>query len=977
MFDERQMLLDNIDAQVWYLKDAGTYGVVNKAHADFLNVTKEYLQDKSLGDILSSVEAETCREGNRQVFDEKRQIKTEEWVANGNGEQRLLAITKTPKLDENGAVVFVVCSAVDITDRKRAEEALQYRLAFEELIAAISNHFINMPSETFDRGVHNALASIGKFVEAGRAYVFQFHDEQQFMSNTHEWCAQSVSPQIDNLQNIQSESVPWFTKKLKNCETIYLRHLDDLPSEAENTYKVLESQNIQSLVAVPLVVENSLVGFIGFDAVKEPVEWSSDTISLLLTTGEMMTNALQRHRFRQELEKSRKRYQNLLEAQTELVVRFDVQGRLTYVSDAYCRTFGKSREELIGSTLTPLDKAEDLYDTIEAMKECDEPSSSYHVEKRCKTVDGWRWLDWVEKAVLNESGEIVEIQAVGRDITERKNVEQEKEIMLKLLQTVNSSNDVRGLVREATQSLYEWTGYDAVGVRLKQGEDFPYFETRGFPQAFVDVEMNLCEMDENGAYVRDTQGNPVLECMCGKVIRGQTDATLPFFTENGSFFTNSTTDLLASTTEEDRQGRTLNRCQEKGYESLALIPLQHGSDILGLLQLCDKKRNQLTEHNIRLYERLAQHLSIGLAHRFAANAWQESEKRFQTVMESIDSMIFLLDRNYRIIFSNWKDHEWALNEENGTQPYCYAALKNLDRPCSDCLAAKSFSDGETRCYEDQNPVDGTYKEITVTPIFDANGRVVYVLENVRDLTEQKQLEAQLRQSQKLKSIGTLAGGVAHEVNNPINGIMNYAQLIKDELAESNPTVTDFAGEIIHETERIANLVENLLAFARHEEETPFSPVNIHDVVEETVSLIQTVLRHDQIQLDIDVPKNLSLVYCRSQQIQQVLMNLITNARDALNEKYNGFHENKRISVKAQEDAVNRIIRLTVEDQGNGISQNDYDRIFDPFYTTKTSDEGTGLGLSISWGIVKDHGGSLNVKSRPGEGTRVQLTLPMA
>ncbi|MFW6414397.1 MAG: PAS domain-containing protein, partial [Verrucomicrobiota bacterium] len=125
MFDERQMLLDNIDAQVWYLKDIVTYGVVNKAHADFLNVDKGDLKNKSLWDIFSSEEAATCKDGNRRIFDEKRQIKTEEWLVNGNGEKRLLAITKTPKLDQNGKVDFVVCSAVDITERKQAEEALR------------------------------------------------------------------------------------------------------------------------------------------------------------------------------------------------------------------------------------------------------------------------------------------------------------------------------------------------------------------------------------------------------------------------------------------------------------------------------------------------------------------------------------------------------------------------------------------------------------------------------------------------------------------------------------------------------------------------------------------------------------------------------------------------------------------------------------------------------------------------------------
>ncbi len=180
---------------------------------------------------------------------------------------------------------------------------------------------------------------------------------------------------------------------------------------------------------------------------------------------------------------------------------------------------------------------------------------------------------------------------------------------------------------------------------------------------------------------------------------------------------------------------------------------------------------------------------------------------------------------------------------------------------------------------------------------DEHGHVTGYLSSGEDVTAKRNLEAQLRQSQKLESIGTLASGVAHEINNPINGIMNYAQLIKDDMAEDREAVTEFAGEIIHETKRIATLVSNLLRFARHDKEG-HSPARVRDIVEETSSLVRTVMRHDQISLDVDIPEGLPTIRCRSQQIQQVLMNLLTNARDALNDKYQGYDENKIIRLTA-------------------------------------------------------------------------------
>ena len=267
-------------------------------------------------------------------------------------------------------------------------------------------------------------------------------------------------------------------------------------------------------------------------------------------------------------------------------------------------------------------------------------------------------------------------------------------------------------------------------------------------------------------------------------------------------------------------------------------------------------------------------------------------------------------------------------------------------------------------------------DVNYFPMFDKLGNVEGAVLNARDITETKKLEEQLIQSQKIESIGTLAGGVAHEINNPITGIMNYAQLILDRMEEESP-ITEFAREILHETHRIANIVRNLLTFARHEKQS-HSPAQFSDIVSAVLSLVQTVLRHDQIDLQLEIPDHLPNIKCRSQQIQQVLMNLITNARDALNERYPGYSPEKRlrVSVKLIEKKRCKFIRATVEDSGAGIPAEDLDRIFDPFFTTKPKGTGTGLGLSISYAIVREHGGELSVESEPGRFTRFHIDLPL-
>ena len=198
-----------------------------------------------------------------------------------------------------------------------------------------------------------------------------------------------------------------------------------------------------------------------------------------------------------------------------------------------------------------------------------------------------------------------------------------------------------------------------------------------------------------------------------------------------------------------------------------------------------------------------------------------------------------------------------------------------------------------------------------------------------------------------------------------------------DLLEPDHPATAHASEIINETERVTLIVRNLLRFARQEPQAHHW-VEVREIIEATLSLIHTIIRHDQIILQVDIADDLPQLLCRSQQIQQVLMNLLTNARDALNERYPDAHPDKVVRLVAEraDRCENHWIRLTIEDHGIGIADLIKDRIFDPFFTTKPRDKGTGLGLSISHGIVKDHHGTLRFETDPSRYTRFHVELPV-
>jgi PAS domain S-box-containing protein len=240
---------------------------------------------------------------------------------------------------------------------------------------------------------------------------------------------------------------------------------------------------------------------------------------------------------------------------------------------------------------------------------------------------------------------------------ERKKLESQGWLAREVLDLLNRPAADMDTIRDILQLIKKGTGFEAIGIRLKEGNDFPYYTTNGFPDDFVLAESHLCAYDEAGKIVCDEQGIAVLECMCGNIIRGRTDASLPFFSTHGSFWTNSTTELLVSTTKEDRQSRTRNRCHGEGYESVALIPLQTEGEIIGLLQLNDHRRNRFTLEMIHFFEGLGASIGIALTRKRAEENLRESEALFRSYLENAPDGIYMSDLEGNFLYGNSKCEE--------------------------------------------------------------------------------------------------------------------------------------------------------------------------------------------------------------------------------------------------------------------------------------------------------------------------------
>jgi len=229
-----------------------------------------------------------------------------------------------------------------------------------------------------------------------------------------------------------------------------------------------------------------------------------------------------------------------------------------------------------------------------------------------------------------------------------RDLEQECRVIIELLRLINSEDDLYSLMQKVTLHLIDYTNCEAVGIRVRDGDDYPYFETHGFPRSFIEKENSLCNRDPNGQIQRDDTGNPVLECMCGNIICGRIDPEKPYFTRYGSFWTNSTSQLLASTSEEDRQTRTRNRCNGEGYESVALIPLRSGEQTLGLIQLNDKRTGMFSSKRIAFLEYVADAVSVVLALRWAEKNERHSRKGYEDSQKSLVNLTAKLSQIHEI-----------------------------------------------------------------------------------------------------------------------------------------------------------------------------------------------------------------------------------------------------------------------------------------------------------------------------------------
>jgi len=372
----------------------------------------------------------------------------------------------------------------------------------------------------------------------------------------------------------------------------------------------------------------------------------------------------------------------------------------------------------------------------------------------------------------------------------------------------------------------------------------------------------------------------------------------------------------------------------------------------------------------------------GLDHRKRIEkSLRSAHAELNQIFQTASVAMRLIDRDHRILKVNETFVKLSgVSPEDAVGSLCHEVFSGdlcHSRRCP--LTRIAAGSDEVEFEVDKHRRDGSQITcvLTARPFREDGGELLGIVESFRDITQAKAARDAAIRSEQLAALGELAAGVAHEINNPINGIINYGQLLASK-ERDREVVQEVAGQIVREGHRVADIVASLLTFARGDQRQ-VEVTDLADVLNDTLTLTSNQLRKDGIQLQVDVPNGLPRVACIPQQIQQVFLNILNNSRYALEEKDGAEGWQPRITISAEVETLDgsRFLRLSFLDNGTGIPEDCLDRVTKPFFSTKPRGKGTGLGLSISQGIVTEQGGQLRVESVEGELTRVSVLLQVA
>ncbi len=672
----------------------------------------------------------------------------------------------------NGSPDHFLILAHDITERKLMEETLHSQIELEKLISSISTEFIVSPSE-IDNKINNALKTIGEFSGIDRSYVFRFFNNNKMINNTHEWCKEDIEPQINILQNISiEEEYPDFAERIRAFEIIHVPVVSDLPLEASIEKENFQRSGIKSLILVPIVYGQTLIGFLGFDSVKAEKTWKESDIRLLKMVSAIFANALKRDLAEKEIKNLQNYNRELIEVSLDPLVTFDKDGIILDVNQATIQTTGRTRKELIGPKFSQY-----FTDPDRAHKGAMlvfEQGKFRDYELVLIAFDGTETEVAYNASVFrDESGNIIGAFAAARDITRQKQAEKIQSVLFHISQAVSASGNLQEFLEVVHQQfgrLIDTSNfYVALYDKVNDWYSFPcnYDEYDKNPD-FSKQKLNKSLTD----YVRRT-GKPLLadENIHQELIRkGEVNMVgepspiwlgVPLRTSHGVIGVVAVQSYSQSTLYSIRDLEMMSFIAENisltiEYKEVEEKLVRYHTH---LEELVRKRTEKLAETNRKLKIKISEQ-------RQTEEALRDSERKMSEIIDFLPDATLVVNRDAHVIAWNKAIEEMTgipADEMLHKGNYEYAIpFYGKRRPILIDRIFDSHSETDSLYTTIRQELDifigeaftpalgghGRYLYATARALFDSQGELAGAIESIRDITERKLAEEELRKSEE-------------------------------------------------------------------------------------------------------------------------------------------------------------------------------------------------------------------------------------
>ena len=557
-----------------------------------------------------------------------------------------------------------------------------------------------------------------------------------------------------------------------------------------------------------------------------------------------------------------------------------------------------------------------------------------------------------------------------------KLVEDFRTLSHRILHYANRGVPAIDFLREVSKMLMDFSGCDAVELRLKEGDNYSRCEARRRAKQFFRFEIIPRAQYEDGESISGSQKDSDLERLCNYIVHGHVDSSLPFFTKNGSFWTGNTQNPLNFRPNTNGEERPHSLRIGGHYRSLTIIPLLVGNENIGLLQLKSKRGDYFTEDEIELYEGIAQNLGVAVVNQRVQAASRERVKELTCLYSMAQvterpgiSLQEILQCIVELLPQAWQYPEIAFGRItlDGVSYSTPGFRESRQKQSADIVVRDKRRGVVEVVYTERKPEldEGPFLK-EERNLIEAIARQAALIIERREAEEDKsKLQDQLRHADRLATIGQLAAGVAHELNEPLGNILGFAQLAKKCPGLPGQAEKDIE-QIVSASLHAREIIRKLLLSAR-QMPPEMTQVNLNQVVEDGLYLLEARCAKEGIELVRSLSPDLPEITADPAQLNQVLVNLVVNSLQVM-------PEGGRLTVGTLVRKGH--VLLIVEDTGIGMSEEVMNQIFIPFFTTKDVDQGTGLGLAVVHGIVTSHRGSIKVESKVGRGTRFEVRLPV-